>query len=255
MSVSTARSTVVRLQKEIADLRVKDAQQTKKEADLNAKMVKASNDARTTRNLSTATSNANEASRAANGIASVQKKRADLAKSLASKSADLHRAQTALEKCEDTDRKKFAADQRKADDARAMQLKKLDQQLAAQRLSIIETPLAIAHAPGTTAPESCTQSTTCSSALYGSRIRSGRRRRPSAPWHALSMLCLAIYADDRTLGSRCVIGQARRRRPRRGRCRDGKCGRDFLLPAGLDRLSGDCLSCSASLALGGRPLP
>lgn len=143
MSVSTARSTVARLQKEIADLRVRDAQEAKKEADLNAKMVKASNDARTTKNLSTATSKANEASKAANDIATVQKKRADLAKSLASKSADLHRAQTALEQAEATDRKKVAADQKKADDARAAQLKKLDHQLATQRRRIIETPLPI----------------------------------------------------------------------------------------------------------------
>jgi hypothetical protein len=139
---------VARLQKEIADLRVKDAQEARKEADLNAKLVKASNDARTTKNLSTATSKANEASRASNDIASVQKKRADLAKSLASKSTDLHRAQTALEKAEDADRKKVAADQKKADDARAMQLKKLDQQLAAQRRSIIDTPLPIAPERG-----------------------------------------------------------------------------------------------------------
>jgi len=148
VSVSTARNKVVRLQKEIADLRVKDAQEARKEAALNAKMVKASNDARTTKNLSTAKSKANEASSAAKDIASMQKKRAELAKSLASKAADLNRAQTALEKSEDTDRKKVAADQKKADDARAMQLKKLDQQLAAQRRSIVETSLPIAPERG-----------------------------------------------------------------------------------------------------------
>jgi len=144
MSVSTARSKVAKLQKDIADLRVKDAQEAKKEADLNAKMVKASNEAQTTKSRSTATSKASEASRASNSIASVQKRRADLSKALASKLAELHGAQTALEKAEDTDRKKIVADQKKGDDARTKQLKKLDQQLAAQRRIIIDSPLTIA---------------------------------------------------------------------------------------------------------------
>jgi predicted nucleic acid-binding Zn-ribbon protein len=104
MSVSTARSTVARLQKDIADLRVKDAQEAKKEADLSAKMVRASTAAQSSKSQSNITSKLNEASRASNDIASVQKKRADIAKSISTKLADLHRAQTSLEKAEETDR-------------------------------------------------------------------------------------------------------------------------------------------------------
>jgi len=141
MSVSMARSTVTRLQKDIADIRVKDAQEAKKEADLTAKMVRASNDARTSKNASTITSKMNEASRASNDIASVQKKRAELSKSMASKSSDLHRAQATLEKTEDTERKKIAADQKKADDARARQIKLMDQQLLAQRRAAQTLPV------------------------------------------------------------------------------------------------------------------
>lgn len=141
MSVSMARSTVTRLQKDIADIRVKDAQEAKKEADLTAKMVRASNDARTSKNASTITSKMNEASRASNDIASVQKKRAELSKSMASKSSDLHRAQATLEKTEDTERKKIAADQKKADDTRAKQIKLMDQQLLAQRRAAQTLPV------------------------------------------------------------------------------------------------------------------
>jgi hypothetical protein len=141
MSVSMARSTVTRLQKDIADIRVKDSQEAKKEADLTAKMVRAFNDARTSKNASTITSKMNEASRASNDIASVQKKRADLSKSMASKSADLHRAQATLEKAEDTERKKIASDQKKADDTRAMQIKLMDQQLLAQRRAAQTLPI------------------------------------------------------------------------------------------------------------------
>jgi TIR domain-containing protein len=143
MSVSMARSTVARLQKEIADLRAKDAQEAKRESDLTAKMVKASNDARTTKSVSTATSKLNEASRASNEIASVQKKRADLSKSLASKTSDLHRAQTTLEKTEDSEHKKVAADQRKSDDAREKKLKALEQELLRQRRAAQTAPLIV----------------------------------------------------------------------------------------------------------------
>lgn len=146
MSVSTERSKVARLQRDIADLRVKDAQEAKKEADLAAKMVRASNAAQSSKSASTISSKLNEASRASNDIASVQKKRADIAKSIASKYADLHRAQTSLEKAEDADRKKAAADQKKADDARARQLNQLDQQLRDQRRIAVTAPIAVAVA-------------------------------------------------------------------------------------------------------------
>lgn len=144
MSISMARSTVARLQKDIADLRVKDAQEAKKEADLTAKMVRASNGAQSSKSASTIASKLNEASRASNDIASVQKKRADIAKSVASKLTDFHRAQTLLEKAEDADRKKVAADHKKADDARARQLKQLDQQLRDQRRAAVAAPIEVA---------------------------------------------------------------------------------------------------------------
>jgi hypothetical protein len=146
MSVSTARSAVARLQKDIADLRVKDAQEAQKEADLNVRMVRASTAAQSSKSASTITSKRNEASRASNDIASVQKRRADLAKSIASKLAELHRAQTSLEKEEDADRKKLASDQKKADDARARQLKQLDQQLRDQQRAAVAAPIAVAVA-------------------------------------------------------------------------------------------------------------
>ncbi|KAA0570602.1 toll/interleukin-1 receptor domain-containing protein [Azospirillum sp. Sh1] len=143
MSVSTERNRVARIQKDIADLRVKDAQEAKKEADLTAKMVRASTAAQSSKSASTISSKMNEASRASNDIASVQQKRADIAKSIASKLADLNRAQTSLEKAEDSDRKKAAADQKKADDMRARQLKQLEQQLRDQQQSAFAAPITI----------------------------------------------------------------------------------------------------------------
>lgn len=146
MSVSTTRITVARLQKDVADLRTKDAQEARKEADLSAKIVRATSAAQSSKNSSTISSKLNEASRASNEIAAVQKKRADLAKSIASKLADSHRAQTSLEKMEAADRKKLAADQKKADDARARQLKKFDEQLRDQQRAAVAAPIKVAIA-------------------------------------------------------------------------------------------------------------
>lgn len=146
MSISMARSNVARVQKTIADLRVKDAQEARKEADLSTKIVRASSAAQSSKSTSTITSKMNEASRASNDIASVQKRRAEIAKSLASKLDELHRAQTSLEKAEDANRKKLAADQKRSDDARARQLKQLDQQLRKQRQVALMAPIEISVA-------------------------------------------------------------------------------------------------------------
>ncbi len=144
MSVSMDRSKVSRLHKDIADLRVKDAREAKREADFTTKMVRASNAAQSSKSASTVSSKLNEASRASIDIVSVQKKRAEIAKAMASKLADLHRAQTSLEKSEDIDRKKVLGDQKKADDARARKLQQLDKQLNDQRRAAIAAPMAVA---------------------------------------------------------------------------------------------------------------
>jgi len=141
MSVSMERSKVARLQKDIADLRVKDAQEARKEAEFSARMVRASGAAQSSKSASTIVSKLKEANRAANDMASVQKKRADIAKSIASKHADLNRAQTSLEKAEEGDRKKVAADQKKADDARFRQMQNLEKQLRDQQRVAVAVPV------------------------------------------------------------------------------------------------------------------
>ena len=144
MSVSTERAKVARLQQDIANLRIKDAQEAKKEADFSEKVVKATNAAQVSRSASTITTKLNEARRASGNISSVQKKRADIAKSIATKSAELHRAQTALEKAEDIERKRFAVAQKKAYDERNRLMRQLEQQLRDQRRAVITAPIAVA---------------------------------------------------------------------------------------------------------------
>ncbi len=75
----------------------------------------------------------------------MQKLRAELSKSLASKTSDLHRSQASLEKAEDVERKKLAADQKKSNDARDKKLKSLEQQLVAQRRAAQKSTLTVTH--------------------------------------------------------------------------------------------------------------
>lgn len=140
MSASMERSKVARLQKDIADLQGKDAQEAKREADLVSKMARATSAAQSSRSASTITSKITEMTRATSDLASVRKKRADIARSIALRVADLHRAQTSLEKAEDADRKKTAADLKKSDEERARRIKNLDKQLHSQHRAISNAP-------------------------------------------------------------------------------------------------------------------
>lgn len=144
MSVSNNRAKVARLQQDIANLRIKDAQEAKKEADFSDKMVKATNAAQASKSASTITTKLNEARRASDHIASLRKKRADIVKSIATKNAELHRAQTALEKAEDIERKRLAVAQKKAEDDRNRLMKQLAQQLRDQQRAVVSAPIAVA---------------------------------------------------------------------------------------------------------------
>lgn len=132
MSISSTRSTVARLQSDIAALRAKDAAEAKKEADLTAKMSQAADRARRATSSSSMASYLRDAERAQKEIAAVSKKRADLAKSIASKSADLSRHQDRLSSEEQQERKKTADSEKRAQQERERQARKLDEQLRQQ---------------------------------------------------------------------------------------------------------------------------
>ncbi len=146
MSLASIRSTVALVQKELADLRAKDAAEAKKEADLIGKVNKATSDARATKSASTMTSKLNEVTRYSNELASVQKKRADLSKSIASKTTDLNRHLGAQAKEEERERKKLADEDRKLQDRRNKQLKDLDRQIAASAAAFRSLPTSLATA-------------------------------------------------------------------------------------------------------------
>ena len=108
MSVSTARSNVNRVQKSIADLRLKDAAEAKKEADLTSKINRGNEAASRSNSLSTIQSKLKEIERHTKALAAVSKKRADIAKTMSTKMVELNRYQTALEREEKNQREKQA---------------------------------------------------------------------------------------------------------------------------------------------------
>lgn len=110
MTISSEQSKIARLQREIAELRKKDAQEAQREASLSAKSNKATMDAARSKSASTVSSKLREADTARKGAAAASEKRATYAKGIATKNADLMKAQTSLTKEEDRLRSKVAKD-------------------------------------------------------------------------------------------------------------------------------------------------
>ena len=108
MSIATDRSTLARLQKDIADLRKKDAAEAKNEVDANAKANRAVQAAAKASSASTAQTKLREAERYQNQAASAAKKRADYAGQMARKMQELSRVEDRLSKAEAGERKKEA---------------------------------------------------------------------------------------------------------------------------------------------------
>lgn len=108
MSITTDRSTLARLQKDIADLRKKDAAEAKKEVDANGKASRAAQAAANTKSSSTAKMKLREVERYQTQAATSTKKRADYAHQIARKLDESNRAQDRLSKAETAERKKEA---------------------------------------------------------------------------------------------------------------------------------------------------
>jgi len=119
VNVSSIHSAINRIQKQIADIRAKDAQEARKEADYVAKANRATLDAGKAKSPSTSSSKIREAEQAQKKAAECSTRRAGFAKDLASKSSELMKNQTALTKEEQQQSLKAA--------------KEIDRRLAAQQ--------------------------------------------------------------------------------------------------------------------------
>jgi hypothetical protein len=136
VTISMAASNIARIQRDIASLRDRDAQEAKREADAHSKVNRSMASARSTSSQSSIGMYMREAERAQQEIASISSKRAGLARDLASKTNDLHRYERDLRAGEERERKKQADDNRKAQADRDRQIRDLERRLATQAESI-----------------------------------------------------------------------------------------------------------------------
>lgn len=106
MSIATDRTTLARLQKDIADLRKKDAAEAKKEVDANGKANRAIQAATKASSMSAAQMKLREVERYQNQAAASAKKRAEYAGQMVRKLEETNRVQDRLSKAETSERKK-----------------------------------------------------------------------------------------------------------------------------------------------------
>lgn len=133
------QSQINRLAKEIADLRQAEARETKKEADIQAKINRATEAIHRTRSASTLKSKSNEVERAIKDLAATQKKRADLAGRIASKSKELSMYQERQSREDERERKKVAEEQKRLIREREQHERKITNEIRF-RADLIATP-------------------------------------------------------------------------------------------------------------------
>ena len=111
--ISANQGHINRLTKEIADLRKKEAQETRKEADAQAKLNRANEAAARTSNASTLRNKLREAERCHKALADAQRKRADISGKIADKSRQLTTCEERQAREDEKKRKKIADEQRR----------------------------------------------------------------------------------------------------------------------------------------------
>lgn len=111
--ISANQSHINRLTKEIADLRKKEAQETRKEADAQTKMNSANEAAARTSNISTRRSKLKEVERCYKALADAQKKRAEISGKIADKSKQLRTYEERQAREDERKRKKISDEQKR----------------------------------------------------------------------------------------------------------------------------------------------
>jgi len=118
MSLANDRSTLIRLNKEIADFRNKEAAEARKVAEAQKRMNSAISSANRSSSASTAKSYMNTADRESNNLQAAQAKQGEYSTKAASKAQDAAKLTERIIREEESDRKKAAAadDKRRRDD-------------------------------------------------------------------------------------------------------------------------------------------
>ena len=107
------QSQIDRLNREIADLQKAEAQETKKEFDIQAKINRANEAAARTKSTSTRQNEFKKVERALKDLATVQKKRAEISRKIADKSKRLHSYKERQVREDERERKKISDEQKR----------------------------------------------------------------------------------------------------------------------------------------------
>ena len=110
---SASQSQISRLAKEIADLRKAEAQETRKEADIHAKINRAKDSIARTYNVSTLRNKEREIENCYKALSVVQKKRAEIASKIADKSKRLLSYEERQAREDEKERKRIAVEQKR----------------------------------------------------------------------------------------------------------------------------------------------
>ena len=113
MSISTRQNEVARHQKTLADLQKKLADESKKEASKTDEMSRIERSITKSTPSSSLRSKQQQITRGMSAVADIQKKKADITKKIADTNGKLHKAQEALTKDEEKERKKIHEMERK----------------------------------------------------------------------------------------------------------------------------------------------
>ena len=136
MSVSTNRNAITRVQRELADLHKKIADESKKESNLLNNINQLQRSINKSTPPSVASSKLSQIARYTDDIAKSNAKKADLSRKVADKTSELHRYETQLAKDEDTERKKLETASKKREKDQQELQKKLIKELEVQRRAV-----------------------------------------------------------------------------------------------------------------------
>jgi len=134
LSISMRQNEVARHQKTVADLQKKLADESKKEASKTAEINRIEHSITKSTPLSSLHSKQQQITRAMSALADIQKKKADISKKIADTNSMLHKAQEALIKEEENERKKIYEAEKKREREQLSHQRAITQELHTQYL-------------------------------------------------------------------------------------------------------------------------
>lgn len=136
MSISSNRSSITRIQRDIADLQKKMSDERRKESQLLEKINQINRTITKSTSLSTLNSKLSQVARHNDDISKCDARKADISKRISSKTVELHRYETQLAKDEETEMKKQETAQKKREKEQLDFQKKLTREFEAQKRAL-----------------------------------------------------------------------------------------------------------------------